>query len=70
MEYSAMSEGASEGSGCPGSVRTIRRKLEHGRRERWTRKRVSLTFRAKWANEAATYERVEVRRPLDRTLRA
>ena len=31
---------------------------------------VSLTFRAKWANEAATYERVEVRRPLDRTLRA
>jgi hypothetical protein len=31
---------------------------------------VSLTFRAKWANEAATYERAEVRRPLDRTLRA
>ena len=30
----------------------------------------SLTFRAKWANEAATYERVEVRRPLDRTFRA
>jgi hypothetical protein len=30
----------------------------------------SLTFRAKWANEAATYEREEVRRPLDRTLRA
>jgi hypothetical protein len=44
--------------------------VAYGRNEANNNSGVSLTFRAKWANEAATYERVEVRRPLDRTLRA